>query len=73
MMKYAVNHHWKFRRWIQAYFIGFCQTFVLILCEAVNLIILTTNHTMLDIIMNFLAIIVITEFDDAFFFIVQQE
>jgi len=28
---------------------------------------------MLDIIMNFLAIIVITEFDDAFFFIVQDE
>ena len=28
---------------------------------------------MLDIIMNFLAIIVITEFDDAFFFMVQGE
>ena len=28
---------------------------------------------MLDIIMNFLALIVITEFDDAFFFIVQHE
>ena len=72
MMKYAVNHHWKFRRWHEAYLIGFFQAFVLILCESVNLIILTTNHSMLDIIMNFLAIIVITEFDDAFFFIVQQ-
>ena len=73
MMKYVVNHHWKFRNWRQAYLIGFCQAFVLFLCEAVNLIILTTNHSMLDIIMNFLAIIVITEFDDAFFFIVQNE
>lgn len=71
-MKYAVNHSWKFRKWRRAYMVGFCQTFVLITCEAVNLILLTTNHTMLDIIMNFLAIIVITEFDDAFFFIVQQ-
>lgn len=31
------------------------------------------NHSILDIIMNFLAIIVITEFDDYFFYIVQDE
>ena len=53
--------------------VGVFQMFVLTLCEAVNLVILTTNHSMLDIIMNFLAIVVITEFDDAFFFIVQGE
>ena len=73
MMKYASNHHWRFRNWTWAYFIGFCQFSVLVICEAANLIILTTNHSMLDIIMNFLAIIVITEFDDAFFFMVQGE
>ena len=59
MMKYASNHHWRFRNWKWGYFIGFCQFSVLVVCEAANLIILTTNHSMLDIIMNFLAIIVI--------------
>ena len=73
MMKYAANHHWKFRSWGQAYWIGLFQVTVLNTCEFVNLVLLTTNHSMLDIIMNFLAIVVITEFDDAFFFIVQNE
>ena len=73
MMKYAMNHPWKFRSWGQAYWVGLFQTTVLNTCEFVNLVLLTTNHSMLDIIMNFLAIVVITEFDDAFFFIVQQE
>ena len=73
MMKYASNHPWKFRSWRHAYLIGFFQAFVLVTCEAVNLIILTTNDSMLDIIMNFLAIVVITEFDDSFFFIVKGE
>ena len=73
MMKYATNHPWKFSDWRQAYLIGFFQVTVLLTCEAGNLIILATNHAMLDIIMNFLAIIVITEFDDYFFYIVQDE
>ena len=73
MMKYASNHPWKFRSWRQAYLIGFFQATVLITVEGINLVILTTNDAILDIIMNFMAIIVITEFDDAFFFIVKDE
>ena len=73
MMKYASNHHWKFKQWWTAYFVGFFQFSVLIACEYVNLIILTVNHSMLDILMNFMAIIVITEFDDHFFLIIQSE
>lgn len=73
MMKYAANHPWKFRSWRQAYLVGFFQATVLITVEGVNLVILTTNAAILDIIMNFMAIIVITEFDDAFFFIVKDE
>ena len=73
MMKYASNHHWKFKQWWTAYFVGFMQFSILIACEYVNLIILTSNHSMLDILMNFMAIIVITEFDDHFFLIIQSE
>ena len=45
---------------------------VVIVVEIVNLAILCTNHTILDIIMNFLALVIIAEFDDYFFFTVDK-
>ena len=65
-MKYAVNHPWKFKNMGAAFFIGFSQTFTVVFVEVINLIILTSNYTILDIIMNFLALVVIAEFDDYF-------
>ena len=41
--------------------------------EIVNLIILQTNKTTLDVIMNFLALVIISEFDDYFFKTVAKE
>ena len=46
---------------------------MVIATEIVNLAVLSTNHTILDIIMNFLALVVITEFDDFFFMTVDKE
>lgn len=73
MMKYALNHPWKFRDWRAAYSIGLSQTIVVMSVEAVNLLILQTNGTIMDIIMNFLALVVIAEFDDYFFIPVANE
>ena len=70
LMKYANNHPWKFRDWSQAYSIGACQTMVVITVEVVNLAILITNQTIMDIIMNFLALVIIADFDDYFFWTV---
>ena len=67
MMKFANNHWWKFDSWFAAYMIGLTQMLYVVLVETVNLIILTTNVTILDVIMNFLAIVVLTEFDNFFF------
>ena len=39
--------------------------------EFVNLVLLLTNETILDIIMNFLAVVVLSEIDDFFFNIVK--
>ena len=66
-MNYANNHWWKFRNWWRAYFTGFCQMFIVIQVELVNLAILNTNQSILDIIMNFLALVVLSEFDNFFF------
>ena len=70
MMKYAMNHPWKFTNWQRAFFIGFSQAFMIFAVEAVNMIVLLTNHTMLDTVMNFLALVIIADFDDYLFTVV---
>ena len=67
MMKYANNHWWKFHSWSTAYMVGFSQMIVVVLVEVVNLAILNINQSILDIIMNFMAIVVLAEFDNHFF------
>ena len=49
------------------------QMLVVIVVEVVNLAVLTTNHTIMDIIMNFLALVIIADFDDFFFMTVDKE
>lgn len=66
-MKYAMNHYWKFSKWQVAFLVGFAQMMVIFSVEAVNLAILLTNNTSLDVIMNFLALVIICEFDDYLF------
>lgn len=67
MMKYASNHWWIFRNWKDASLIGFTQMFIVVLVELVNLAVLITQVNILDIIMNFMAIVVISEFDNFFY------
>ena len=67
IMKYATNHPWKFKKWHHAFFVGFWQMFVLSSVELVNMMILLTNQSIIDTLMNFLALTVITEFDDYYF------
>ena len=70
LMKYALNHPWKFEKGggcSIAFFSGFLQSTMVLLVEAVNYIALITNLTHLDIVMNFLALAVIADFDDFFY------
>ena len=66
-MKYAMNHSWKFRKWFTAWAIGFAQFSIMIIVEIVCIATLITNATIMDIIMNFLALVVVSEFDDMLF------
>ena len=45
----------------------------MILLEAVNLVLLMSNNTVIELIMNFLALVIISEFDDFFFLSVRRE
>ena len=66
-MKYAVNHPWKFERYGAAFLCGFLQSTNVIIVELVNFIALLTNTSIIDVIMNFLALVVIAEFDEYFY------
>ena len=67
MMNFAQNHTKKFNLWKFAFLIGFMQMIVVYSVELINFAILLTSSTVQDIIMNFLAIVIIVEFDDFLF------
>lgn len=66
-MKFAVNHPWKFENYRIAFLSGFLQGIMILVVESVNYIALITNLSHLDIVMNFLALVVIADFDDFFY------
>ena len=69
-MKYAVNHPWKFEDnggMALAWLSGFLQASMVMAVESANYIALITNQTHIEIVMNFLALAVIADFDDFFY------
>ena len=66
-MKYAVNHDWKFESYQIAWFCGWMQAFNVIIVELVNFAALLKNFEIIEIIRNFLALVVISQFDEYFF------
>ena len=68
MMKYAVNQEWKFRSFKAAFVVGFLQFSISLTVEVVNyLIIFVASTTVIDVVADFLVILVISEFDDYMF------
>ena len=69
LMKYAVNHPWKFKDYDYAiaFLAGLLQATMALCVESVNYIALITNRTHLDLLLNFMALVVIADFDDFFF------
>jgi len=67
MQKYALNHPWKFNSWFEAFFIGLSQFIILANFEILNTVILLTSVSVMEVIMNFVALAVIIDFDDFLF------
>ena len=67
IMKYSINHPWKFTHWWGAFNVGLFQFCVLVMVEFVSLMVLLLQDSVLDVLMNFLALTIITEFDDYLF------
>ena len=68
-MKYVVNHMWKFKNPTRAYLNGFFQATIVIVVTFLNYYLILASETVVDVILNFIALEIITQFDDFIFHI----
>ena len=66
-MKFTLNHYYRFDNPWVAYLAGFLQSVSIFVIEIVNFLVILTSASYLEVVMNFMALAVISEFDDAFF------
>jgi hypothetical protein len=66
-MKFALNHPWKFDNPKLAFLVGFAQALVTFVIEGVHYLLLLGNDSILTIVINFLALVFISQFDDFFY------
>ena len=62
-----MNHPWKFDSWARAFVAGLIQMTVILSLEIVNLYFIMTVNEVSNIIINFLALLIISDFDDYLF------
>ena len=67
MMKYALNHPWKFRRWYMAFLIGLTQFGMAIMTEYVSIQVILSTSSYIDAVKDFIALIVVNDLDNFLF------
>ena len=73
MMKFASNHTWKFRNWYLAFSIGFVQLSLAIVAEYMAIHIILSVDTYIDAVKDFVALMVVNDFDNYFFSYLNKE
>lgn len=66
-MKYSNNHSTKFTQWYIPFILGLLQAQMVTIIELVNLINICAQNNIMDIVMNYVALAVVAEFDDYIF------
>lgn len=66
-MKFSLNHDYRFENYRVAFLAGFLQSVSIFVIELVNFVVIMSSTTYLDVVMNFMALYIISEFDDAFY------
>lgn len=66
-MKYSNNHSSKFTQWYIPFMLGLLQAQMVTIIELVNLINICAQNNIMDIVMNYVALAVVAEFDDYIF------
>jgi len=73
MMKFALNHPWKFADGGLAFRAGFLQVCVVFCLEFANIFVLIKAKEIFDVIKDFIAFMVIADFDDILFTAMNQD
>ena len=66
-MKYAVNHRNAFLNYKKAFAMGFFQSIMTLLVESVSMLVILQSMTTKDVVFNFIAVAIISNFDDYVF------
>ena len=66
MIKYSVNHPWKFKQEQIAFLAGLLQVVVMILITIINYFVIAVSGTVIDVAKDFTALLIIADFDDIF-------
>ena len=66
MMKYSVNHYWKFDNYKLAFLPGFLQIIAMITITLINFLVIMISGEILDIAKDFTALMIIADFDNIF-------
>ena len=72
-MKYILNHAYRFTNWQIAYLMSFFQSLVVITTETTCMLVVLTSYDPLSTVFNFVALAVITDFDNFSFESIQSE
>ena len=66
IMKYSVNHAWKFDNYKLAFLPGFLQIIAMITITLINFLVIMISGEILDIAKDFTALMIIADFDNIF-------
>ena len=66
MIKYSVNHPWKFSNAKMAFTSGFLQVTAMVLISLINYAVIATSNSVIDVAKDFTALMIIADFDDIF-------
>jgi len=66
-MKFSINHRYKFEKPNLAFCSGLAQVLIMMALILINYYVIMAAESVLDVIMNFLALMVISEIDDKFY------
>ena len=66
MMKYAINHPWKFKNPTGAFWVGLLQVFSTALTAVVCYFVIVVSDSVLDLAKDFTALMIISEIDNQF-------
>lgn len=66
-MKLALNHEYRFDNVFIAWLAGFLQAFSIFVIECVNFLVIMQSDNFLNVVMNFMALAVIADFDTFFY------